>query len=83
MNNVDSAPDEIDLHGLYVKEAIDVADKALDEAKKRGSAELRIIVGKVRFPYLNSACDRSSYHIDRRDCILKTQWSNFVRPLRD
>lgn len=48
VNNVDSAPDEIDLHGLFVKEAIDFADQALVDAKRRGAPQLRIIVGKVR-----------------------------------
>ncbi|KAK0232408.1 hypothetical protein EDD85DRAFT_775095 [Armillaria nabsnona] len=39
-------PEEIDLHGLYVKEAIAHTDAALKEAKRRGDSEIRIIVGK-------------------------------------
>ncbi|KAK0184894.1 hypothetical protein F5146DRAFT_1006309 [Armillaria mellea] len=39
-------PGEIDLHGLYVKEAIAYTDTALEEAKLRGDSELRLIVGK-------------------------------------
>ncbi|KAJ7680235.1 cytoplasmic protein [Mycena polygramma] len=45
-NNKDSKPGEIDLHGLYVKEAIDHTDRALQEAKSRGDSEVHLIVGK-------------------------------------
>jgi len=45
-NNKDSKPGEIDLHGLYVKEAIARTDQAIQEAKQRGSSELHLIVGK-------------------------------------
>ncbi|KAK0430775.1 Smr-domain-containing protein [Armillaria borealis] len=45
-NNRDRKPGEIDLHGLYVKEAIARTDTALEEAKGRGDSEIRIIVGK-------------------------------------
>ncbi|KAK0212950.1 cytoplasmic protein [Desarmillaria ectypa] len=45
-NNRDSEPGEIDLHGLYVKEAIARTDIALEEAKRRGNSEMRLIVGK-------------------------------------
>ncbi|SJL14333.1 uncharacterized protein ARMOST_17789 [Armillaria ostoyae] len=45
-NNRDSKPGEIDLHGLYVKEAIAYTDAALEEAKLRGDSEIRLIVGK-------------------------------------
>ncbi|KAH7108313.1 DUF1771-domain-containing protein [Auriculariales sp. MPI-PUGE-AT-0066] len=45
-NNTDSAPGEVDLHGLYVKEAIHYADRAVQEAKNRGETSIRIIVGK-------------------------------------
>jgi len=36
---------EVDLHGLYVKEAIAHTDEAIAEAKKQGASELRLIVG--------------------------------------
>ncbi|KAK0215949.1 hypothetical protein EDD85DRAFT_782333, partial [Armillaria nabsnona] len=39
-------PGEIDLHGLYVKEAFAYTDAALEEAKLRGDSEIRLIVGK-------------------------------------
>ncbi len=39
---------EIDLHGLYVKEAIAYTDAALKEAKLRGDSEIRLIVGTCR-----------------------------------
>lgn len=42
----DSKPGEIDLHGLYVKEAVSYVDKSIQEARQRGDAELRLIVGK-------------------------------------
>ncbi|CAL1708287.1 unnamed protein product [Somion occarium] len=45
-NNKDSKPGEIDLHGLYVKEAISYADRAIQEARQRGDAEVHFIVGK-------------------------------------
>ncbi|KAJ7594784.1 cytoplasmic protein [Mycena floridula] len=45
-NNKDSKPGEIDLHGLYVREAIAHTDAALQEAKQRGDSEVRLIVGK-------------------------------------
>ncbi|KAK7037316.1 hypothetical protein VNI00_011307 [Paramarasmius palmivorus] len=38
--------DEVDLHGLYVKEAIEYTDRALEEAKMNGQREVRLIVGK-------------------------------------
>jgi len=42
----DSQPHEVDLHGLYVKEAIDYTDRALQQARTRGDRELYLIVGK-------------------------------------
>ncbi|OJA08022.1 hypothetical protein AZE42_08012 [Rhizopogon vesiculosus] len=45
-NNLDSKPGEVDLHGLYVKEAISYSDKAIKEARQRGDSQIRLIVGK-------------------------------------
>ncbi|KAI0633330.1 hypothetical protein C8Q77DRAFT_1057428 [Trametes polyzona] len=45
-NNTDSQPGEIDLHGLYVKEAIRYADRSIQEARARGDSKIRFIVGK-------------------------------------
>ncbi|KAG8980651.1 hypothetical protein FRB90_007574, partial [Tulasnella sp. 427] len=45
-NNLDSAADEVDLHGLYVKEAIDHTEKAILAAQSRGDTQIRVIVGK-------------------------------------
>ncbi|KAH9952986.1 hypothetical protein BC827DRAFT_1147347, partial [Russula dissimulans] len=42
----DSEPGEVDLHGLYVKEAIAHANKSIAEARARGDKEIRLIVGK-------------------------------------
>lgn len=45
-NNLDSRPGEVDLHGLYVKEAIAYSDQSISEARARGDKEIRLIVGK-------------------------------------
>jgi len=45
-NNKSCTPGEVDLHGLYVKEAIMFADRVIQDAKQRGDPELRLIVGK-------------------------------------
>lgn len=45
-NNLDSKPGEVDLHGLYVKEAVMYAEGAIDKAQRRGDSEIRLIVGK-------------------------------------
>ncbi|EDR11811.1 uncharacterized protein LACBIDRAFT_231873, partial [Laccaria bicolor S238N-H82] len=39
-------PGEVDLHGLYVKEAVARTDQALQSAKARGDTQLNLIVGK-------------------------------------
>lgn len=46
-NNSDSAADELDLHGLYVAEAIQRTEDAIAAAQRRGDDHLNIIVGKV------------------------------------
>ncbi|KAI6033186.1 hypothetical protein F5J12DRAFT_735560 [Pisolithus orientalis] len=45
-NNLDREPGEVDLHGLYVKEAVMYAENAIEEAQLRGDLEVRLIVGK-------------------------------------
>ncbi|KZV74400.1 DUF1771-domain-containing protein [Peniophora sp. CONT] len=45
-NNKTCEPGEIDLHGLFVKEAIEFSDKGIQDAQRRGDPELRLIVGK-------------------------------------
>ncbi|PVH15037.1 uncharacterized protein CXQ87_005316 [Candidozyma duobushaemuli] len=45
-NNADSAEDEIDLHGLYVKEAEWIMQKRLSECIRTYQSHLRVIVGK-------------------------------------
>ncbi|KAI6131649.1 hypothetical protein EDD16DRAFT_1469572, partial [Pisolithus croceorrhizus] len=42
----DCKPGEVDLHGLYVKEAIMYAEGAIEKAQRRGDLEIRLIVGK-------------------------------------
>lgn len=46
-NNTDSAPDEVDLHGLYVAEAIRRTEEAIQQAQAAGKDHLDLIVGKV------------------------------------
>jgi hypothetical protein len=41
----DKDPDEVDLHGLFVKEAITYTEKAIQDARRRGDSEIRLIVG--------------------------------------
>jgi hypothetical protein len=36
------------LHGLYVKEAITYTDQSIGEARARGDAEIRLIVGSYK-----------------------------------
>ncbi|KAF8530421.1 hypothetical protein BU17DRAFT_35728, partial [Hysterangium stoloniferum] len=43
-NNTDSGPGEIDLHGLYVKEAITYTERSIQQAQSRGDKEIRLIV---------------------------------------
>lgn len=45
-NNQSSPPGTIDLHGLYVKEAIERTESAIAESQRSGMEELRVIVGK-------------------------------------
>ncbi|KAL1744660.1 hypothetical protein HDZ31DRAFT_63880 [Schizophyllum fasciatum] len=45
-NNKDSKPGEVDLHGLYVKEAVERTEIAIEDAKRRGDREIHLIVGK-------------------------------------
>jgi len=39
-------PREVDLHGLFVKEAVEKTEGAVREAKREGEREVRLIVGK-------------------------------------
>ncbi|KAK6198643.1 uncharacterized protein RJT21DRAFT_517 [Scheffersomyces amazonensis] len=45
-NNTDSGPDEIDLHGLYVKEAEYVLQQRIASAIRTNQSHLNVIVGK-------------------------------------
>ncbi|CAR29439.1 ZYRO0G08690p [Zygosaccharomyces rouxii] len=45
-NNADSASDEIDLHGLYVKEAQWILKKRIYATIQQGDPQIRVIVGK-------------------------------------
>jgi hypothetical protein len=41
-------PGEVDLHGLFVKEAIAYTDQNIAEARARGDKEIRLIVGSSK-----------------------------------
>ncbi|AET37959.1 Smr domain-containing protein Ecym_2210 [Eremothecium cymbalariae DBVPG len=45
-NNADSKSDEIDLHGLYVKEAQWILQRRIASAVQNGESDLKVIVGK-------------------------------------
>ncbi|GAA6005174.1 uncharacterized protein JCM10292_005595 [Rhodotorula paludigena] len=45
-NNKVQPPGSIDLHGLYVQEAIEYTEKAIMDSRSKGMSELRVIVGK-------------------------------------
>ncbi|KAF8135389.1 hypothetical protein EV363DRAFT_792374 [Boletus edulis] len=45
-NNRDRDACEVDLHGLFVKEAIVYSEKAVSSARQRGYSEIRLIVGQ-------------------------------------
>ena len=46
----DKAAGEVDLHGLFVKEAIAYSEEAIMEARLRGDSEIRLIVGMCISP---------------------------------
>ncbi|EIW67118.1 hypothetical protein TREMEDRAFT_34383, partial [Tremella mesenterica DSM 1558] len=45
-NNQSSPPNTIDLHGLYVKEALERVETAISRGQKMKQKELKVIVGK-------------------------------------
>ncbi|VDC06989.1 unnamed protein product [Peniophora sp. CBMAI 1063] len=45
-NNRNSQSGDIDLHGLYVKEAVKFAERAIIKAQRKGHSEIQFIVGK-------------------------------------
>ncbi len=51
-NNTDSGPNEIDLHGLYVKEAVERTEQAIQAAQQRGDPSIHLIVGEYSTSYL-------------------------------
>lgn len=59
----DSKPGEIDLHGLYVKEAVSYVDKSIQEARQRGDTEIRLIVGKSHPNSYDKTCRHHSIMI--------------------
>lgn len=46
----DSAPGEVDLHGLFVKEAMTYSERAINDARRRGDAKINLIVGTLPSP---------------------------------
>ncbi|CCM05698.1 uncharacterized protein FIBRA_07930 [Fibroporia radiculosa] len=45
-NNKGSMPGEVDLHGLFVKEAITFTERTIEQARRRGDSKIHFIVGK-------------------------------------
>lgn len=77
-NNADSAGDEIDLHGLYVKEAEYILQNRLASAIRTNQSHLRVIVGKGLHsqngiaklkPAIDQMCDDAhlNHHIDPKN----------------
>ena len=69
----DSQPGEVDLHGLYVKEAIRYTEKSIEEARGRGDREIRLIVGALGSKYARLAVSQE----DKTDDLVTTgtrQW---------
>lgn len=77
-NNADSAGDEIDLHGLYVKEAEWILQKRIGECIRTGQSHLKVIVGKGLHsqngvaklkPAIDDMCDETGlkHYIDSKN----------------
>lgn len=77
-NNTDSAEDEIDLHGLYVKEAEWILQKRISECLRTQQSHLKVIVGKGLHsqngiaklkPAVDQLCDESGlkHYIDPKN----------------
>lgn len=77
-NNSDSAGDEIDLHGLYVKEAEWILQKRISECLRTNQSHLNVIVGKGLHsqngiaklkPAVEQLCEESGlkHHIDSKN----------------
>jgi hypothetical protein len=49
---MDSRPNEIDLHGLNVKEAVERTEQAIQAAQQRGDPSIHRLVGKYLVAYL-------------------------------
>lgn len=71
-NNRDSPPGTIDLHGLYVKEAIERTEGAISSAQQRGDQELRVIVGKGLHSQGHVAKIKPAVEDLMRRCVLLT-----------
>jgi len=67
-NNTDSGPNEVDLHGLYVKEAIARTEQAIQDAKQRGDPDVHLIVGEYGSFCI---CAVDPHHLQAKGCILK------------
>lgn len=70
-NNADSPPDTLDLHGLYVKEALAKVEEAVQKAQQQNYPQLKLIVGKGihsrdHVSHVKPAVQRllSHYHLD-------------------
>ena len=80
----DSGPGEVDLHGLYVKEAIRFTDKSIAEARARGDSQIRLIVGAycARMSVLDVCRDVTPCVLQARACTLPTMLQRSSPPLK-
>ena len=44
----------MDLHGLFVKEAVDFTEEAIRDARARGDDEVRLIVGECIYSVMHT-----------------------------
>lgn len=77
----DSGPREIDLHGLYVKEAITFTERALQQARTRGDGEIHLIVGKGLHSKNGAAKLKPAIAELIRKCVVLSSTSSKYLPL--
>jgi len=75
-NNTASEPGQVDLHGLFVKEAVTYAERSIQDARDRGATTVRLIVGKG----LHSANQAAKVKPAIEDLIQRQQLSAQLDP---
>jgi hypothetical protein len=74
-------PGEVDLHGLYVKEAITYTDQNIAEARARGNKEIHLIVGSYKY-FLYLRRERTDLLAQARASTLRITRQSSNQPLR-